>query len=108
MAIVTKEYSCEKCGIISCEQHHEETTEVCWKCGGEIEQYISAPLVAKLGGPRTVGSLIEQNNKNNPLTREKKFGVGAEKKLAQKEKLAKIARMTPEQKKKYIETGKGL
>lgn len=108
MATVIKEYRCENCGDISKESHHDEVIEKCWVCGASLDQLICAPAIAKMGGPRTVGAMMEQNNKRNPLTREKHFGVGAEKKMAQEAKLKKIAKMTPEQKKKYIETGRGL
>lgn len=106
MALVTKEYFCENCGKMEFLQNHKEIHVRCPKCNSiEIERTISAPVVAKDGGPRTIGSQIELNNKRNPLSREKAFGVGAEKKIKAKEKMQKLQRMTPEQVNKYIERG---
>jgi len=105
MALVTKEYNCPNCGDIEIFQTHTEISKKCPTCKAKIERVISRPLVAKDGGPRTIGSQIDLNNKRNPLSREKAFGVGAEKKLEAQSRMKKIQRMTPEQKKKFIETG---
>jgi len=109
MTLVTKEYNCVNCGDFEVMQQHKEQLKKCPTCKSkEIERLISAPLVAKDGAPRTVGSLIDKNNKKNPLTREKQFGEISEKKLDRGSKIQKIARMTPEQQNTYIRTGKGV
>lgn len=106
MGNVFKEYSCPKCGHIEIYQHHSKQSKKCPECSSPIERLISKPIVAKDGGPRTVGSQIELNNKRNPLTREKVFGVGAEKKIKEQERLKKIAKLdSPEKVKKFVEDG---
>ena len=106
MALVTKEYRCETCGDFELLQNHEEQLKRCPTCDSiEVERIISAPVVAKDGGPKTIGSLIELNNKRNPLSRERAFGVDAEKKMKAKERMKKIQNLTPEQTKKFIEKG---
>lgn len=106
MATVVKEYQCANCiDKITIYQHHSETTELCPNCSGPIEQVISAPIIAKVGGPRTVGTQIEQNNKRNPLTREKIFGHDAEKKQNQKERLRKISKLDSSGMKNFLEKG---
>lgn len=109
LMLVDKEYECDKCGVFSILQEHNQISKKCPKCKSKnFERRISSPAVSKLNDPRTIGSLIDRNNKRNPLSREKAFGVDAEKKLAAKDKFEKINRMSPEQKQKWIETGKGL
>lgn len=109
MTIVIKEYECENCGIFECYQQHTSQLKKCPTCKSKnIERLISAPIVAKDAAPRTVGSLIDKNNKKNPLSREKQFGEISEKKLDRGSKIQKIARMTPEQQNTYIRTGKGV
>jgi putative FmdB family regulatory protein len=106
MAIVTKEYNCQTCGEFELLQSHNDVLKRCPKCDSmEIERILSAPLVAKDGAPRTIGSQIDLNNKRNPLSREKAFGVGAEKKIKAKERMKKIQNLTPEQTRKFIERG---
>ncbi len=106
MSLVIKEYFCENCGDFEDLQQHNKMHTRCPKCdSAEIERLISKPIVAKDGGPRTIGSQIELNNKRNPLTREKIFGPDAEKKMKQREKMEKLQNMSTEQKNKYIETG---
>lgn len=104
--LVIKEYECENCGRFEELQKHSSMFKKCPKCKSKnIERLISKPLVAKDNEPKTVGSMIERNNKRNPLTREKVFGVDAEKKLAEESKMKKLANMTPEQTKRYVEDG---
>lgn len=104
--LVIKQYSCETCGELECLQSHKEVFSRCPKCDSiEIERVISPSLVVDKT-PRTVGSMIEHNNRKNPLTREKIFGVGAEKKIKDQEKAKKIAALSPEGKIKYINEGK--
>ena len=106
MAFVTKEYACETCGEFEVSQKHTETFKRCPICDSiEIERIISCPAIAKMGGPRTIGALIDLNNSRNPLEREKTFGVGAEAKMKQDERLRKIQKMTPEQKHKFVIDG---
>lgn len=106
MALVTKEYHCETCGDFELLQNHKEQLKRCPKCDSmEVERVISRPLISKDGGPRTIGSLIEQNNRRNPLSRERAFGIDAEKKMKAKERMEKIQKLTPEQTKKFIEKG---
>jgi putative FmdB family regulatory protein len=106
MALVTKEYGCDVC-IKKFEvfQNHTETLDKCPTCGSNVEQIISAPIIAKVGGPRTIGSQIELNNKRNPLTREKIFGVDAEKKQKQRERLNKISKLDSSGMKNFLEKG---
>lgn len=105
MANVTKTYECPKCGDIEIFQSHKTTSKKCPTCKSKIERVITAPAVAKDGNPRTFGSMIERNNKRNPLEREKVMGVNADKKLAAESKMRKLAKASPEQIKKYVETG---
>lgn len=105
--IVIKTYRCDNCGEYEVPEHHNETHDICELCGQlPAERIITAPIVAKDGEPRTVGSLIERNNKRNPLTREKQFGDLTEKKLEKQSRFQKINKLSPEQKKKFIETGR--
>lgn len=106
MGNVFKEYNCPNCGNIEIYQHHTSQSKKCPTCKAQIERLISKPIVAKDGGPRTVGSQIELNNKRNPLTREKVFGVDAEKKIKEQERMKKISKLdTPEKLKKFVEDG---
>lgn len=106
MSLVFKEYMCENCNVIEILQQHNKTSNKCPDCGAEIERLISRPLISKVGGPRTIGSQIELNNKKNPLAREKAMGEVTEKKLEGEAKFRKLARATPKQKQRYIEEGK--
>lgn len=107
--LVDKEYECDKCGIVTILQQHNQISKKCPQCKSKnFERRISSPALAKLNEPRTIGALIDQNNKKNPLTREKTFGPDMQKKLDAQERFNKINNMSPEQKKKWIETGKGL
>ena len=110
MAKVIKEYECEICGPFEVEIRHDRQCRKCPKCKStKIERLISRPVISKTAGPRTVGSLIEQNNRKNPLTREKIMGQSESehtKKSEQASKMRKLANMTPEQTEKYIHTGK--
>lgn len=105
--LVVKEYLCDNCGNVEFLQSHKEIYKKCPNCKSKnIERTISSPIVAKDAAPRTIGSQIELNNKRNPLSREKTFGVDAEKKLENQSRLKKIANLNPEQMKKFIEDGK--
>lgn len=104
MTIVIKEYLCPNCGEIERSQEHDQISRKCWICKSpEIERRISVPIFSKDGAPRTIGSFVARQNKRNPLTREKRFGEITEKKLSAETRLRKISKMTPEQKRKYIE-----
>lgn len=107
MANVTKEYLCEKCGEIEFIQNHKEIYKKCPICKSSIERLLSAAIVAKDGNPRTVGKLLEQNNKKNKLKREKVMGdIGVtEKKLEKESHMRKLANASPQQVKRYVETG---
>lgn len=105
MANVYKTYRCVNCGEFEILQSHKDILEVCPKCDCYVDRLLSKPIVAKDSAPRTVGSLIELNNKRNPLTREKKFGVDAEKKMKEKERLNKISKLSGDGLKKFIEKG---
>lgn len=105
MANVIKTYDCPKCGAIEIVQNHKEVSKKCPTCKAKIERTLCAPLVAKDAGPKTVGSLIEQNNKKNKLTREKTMGDITERKLSRETHFRKLANATPEQKRRYIERG---
>lgn len=105
MATVIKTYDCPKCGAIEITQSHNTISKKCPKCKSEIDRTLTAPLVAKDGNPRTVGKLMEQNNKKNKLKREKVMGDVTEQKLAKETHFRKLANASPAQKKRYIETG---
>lgn len=106
MANVIKEYGCNFCGEkFEVFQHHTKVTKRCKNCGKKVEQIISAPIISKLAEPRTVGSLIELNNKKNPLTREKIFGVDAEKKAKARDRMKKIQKLSGDGLKNFIEKG---
>lgn len=105
--IVIKNYRCPKCGEYEVDENHNETHKKCKICKKEkVERLLTAPIVAKDGEPRTVGSLIDRNNKRNPLTREKQFGDLNSKKLEKQSRFNKINKLSPEQKKTFIETGR--
>jgi putative FmdB family regulatory protein len=110
MATVIKEYECEDCGPFEVETKHDRQCRKCPKCKStKIERLISRPVISKMSGARTIGSLIEENNRKNPLTREKVMGQSESehtKKSAEAQKMRKLATMTPEQTEKYIHTGK--
>lgn len=108
MAIVIKEFHCEKCDN-TFEDHvkHTVRSKKCPTCKTKCESLISLPSISKMGGPRTVGALMEQNNKKNPLSKEKALGSKEDlKKMEHQKHMKDLARMTPEQTKRYIETGK--
>lgn len=110
MAKVNKEFRCDSCDpVFDFEKivKHTVRSTKCPKCGSKSESLISLPSVSKMADPRTVGSLIERNNKRNPLTREKIVGSQEDMKKADQQKhMRDLTRMTPEQKQRYIETGK--
>ena len=91
MGIVIKEYNCSKCGDLEIAQSHLETSTICPDCGSEIDRVLSAPLFVKDGSPKTVGGLLDKNNKRNPLEREKIMGNITEKKLAAESRSHKLA-----------------
>jgi len=105
MALVTKTYDCPKCGGIEILQTHTEVSKKCPKCKSKVERTLSAPIIAKDAAPKTVGSLIEQNNRKNKYKREKVMGEITEKKLEKESHFRKLANATPAQKKRYIEKG---
>lgn len=106
MANVIKEYGCKSCGAkFEVLQRHDHVTKKCKFCKKKVEQIISAPIISKLAGPRTIGSQVEQNNKRNPLTREKIFGVDAEKKAKARERMQKIQKLDANGMKNFIEKG---
>lgn len=105
MANVYKTYRCINCGEFEILQYHKDILEVCPTCDCYVDRLLSKPIIAKDSAPRTVGSLIELNNKRNPLTREKQFGVDAEKKMKQKERLDKISKLSGDGLKNFIERG---
>jgi putative FmdB family regulatory protein len=106
MANVIKEYQCNSCGLkFEVFQNHKQTTKKCKTCGKKVEQVISMPIISKAGGPRTIGTQIEQNNKNNPLTREMIFGPDAEKKIKAQERMKKIQKLSGDKLKDFIEKG---
>lgn len=108
MAQVIKTYECPECGIIEREEAHTSCAKKCWICKSKVDRIISAPIVSKDGGPRTVGALMDRNNKKNPLAREKRFQSAPTKESPQAAKLRAISKMTDAQKAAYIETGKGV
>jgi putative FmdB family regulatory protein len=105
MALVTKEYLCKNCDVIEIFQQHDKTSKKCPNCKAKIERLISKPLVAKDGSPRTIGSQIELNNKNNKYAREKAMGETTEKKLAGESKFRKLSNASQQQKQRYIDEG---
>jgi len=108
MSLVIKEYECVNCGLFEATQNHDEMYEYCPECDAPVERIIGLPAVSKLADPRTVGTMMERNNRRNPLTREKLMGSESEfnKKSEQAAKMKKINNMTAEQKERYIMTGK--
>ena len=105
MATVIKTYDCPKCGAIEITQSHNIVSKKCPKCKSEIERTLTAPLIAKDAAPKTVGGLLDKNNRNNKLKREKVMGDVTEQKLAKETHFRKLANASPAQKKRYIETG---
>lgn len=110
MAIVTKEYLCTSCEKeFEIDIQHDKNRKKCIHCGKHtLERIISCPIISKVGGPRTLGTLMEKNNKNNPLSREKAVGSENDEKFKWQQKVEKLKRMSPDQKEKYIRTGKGV
>ena len=107
MSNVIKEYECTKCGPIEIIQLHTEISKKCPTCKSPIERVLSVPLISKDGGPKTVGMLLEKNNRKAPLKREKVMGeMGVtEKKLEKEAHMRKLANASPQQVKRYVETG---
>ena len=105
MANVIKTYECPKCGDIEILQLHTEESKKCPTCKSKIERVLTAPMLAKDGNPRTVGKLMEVNNKRNKRGREKAMGEINEQKLTKESHMTKLANASPPQKKRYIETG---
>lgn len=107
MATVTKNYECPNCGPIEILQSHNVISKKCPECKAEIERVLTAPLIAKDAGPKTVGGLLDRNNKKNKLKREKVMGdIGVtEKKLEKESHMRKLANASPQQVKRYVETG---
>lgn len=105
MATVIKNYECPKCGDIEITQSHKTISKKCPTCKSEIERVLTAPLVAKDSEPRTVGGLIDKNNKKNKRGREKAMGDVTEKKLEKESHMRKLANASPQQVRRYVETG---
>lgn len=105
MATVIKTYECPKCGDIEITQSHTTTSKKCPTCKSKIERVLSAPMIAKDSAPKTVGTLMEQNNKKNKHKREKVMGEITEKKLEKESHMRKLANASPQQVKRYVETG---
>ena len=105
MSTVIKTYECPECGDIEIVQSHTEISKKCPECKSIIDRVLSAPLVAKDGSPKTVGGLLDKNNKRNPLEREKIMGDVTEKKLDAISRSRKLATASPEVIKRYVETG---
>lgn len=105
MSIVIKTYECPKCGDIEITQIHTEISKKCPTCKSKIERILSAPLVAKDAAPKTVGGLIDKNNKKNKLEREKVMSGFSEKKLEKESHMRKLANASPSQIKRYVEKG---
>lgn len=104
MATVIKNYECPKCGDIEITQLHKTISKKCPTCKSEIERVLTAPLVAKDSSPKTVGGLIDLNNRNK-RRREKAMGDVTEKKLEKESHMRKLANASPQQVKRYVETG---
>lgn len=105
MADVIKTYDCPKCGGIEILQHHTKESKKCPKCKSEIDRVLTAPMLAKDSAPRTVGTMMERNNKRNKHGREQALNGINEQKLAKESHMRKLANASPSQKKRYIETG---
>ena len=105
MANVVKTYECPKCGDIEILQLHTEESKKCPTCKSEIERVLTAPMLAKDSAPRTIGTLMEKNNKRNKYSREKSMGEATEAKLSKESHMRKLANASPAQTKRYIETG---
>lgn len=105
MANVVKTYECPKCGDIEILQLHTEESKKCPTCKSEIERVLTAPMLAKDSAPRTVGTMMERNNKRNKHGREQALKGISEQKLAKESHMTKLANASPAAKKRYIETG---
>lgn len=105
MTDVIKTYDCPKCGGIEILQQHTEQSKKCPTCKSAIERIISAPMLAKDSAPRTVGTMMERNNKRNKHGREQSMGKINEQKLSKESHMRKLANASPAAKKRYIETG---
>lgn len=105
MATVIKTYECPKCGDIEITQSHKAVSKKCPTCKSKIERVLSAPMIAKDSTPKTVGSLMEQNNKKKKHEREKAMGEITEKKLEKESHMRKLANASPQQIKRYVEKG---
>lgn len=104
MATVIKNYECPKCGEIEITQSHKTVSKKCPTCKSQIERLLTAPLVAKDSAPKTVGGLIDLNNKNK-RKRDGAMGGVTEKKLEKESHMRKLANASPQQVKRYVETG---
>lgn len=105
MATVIKTYECPKCGDIEITQSHNTTSKKCPTCKSKIERVLSAPLIAKDAAPKTVGGLLDRNNRKNKHEREKVMGDITEKKLEKESHMRKLANASPSQIKRYVEKG---
>lgn len=105
MATVIKVYECPKCGDIEITQSHNATSKKCPTCKSKIERVLSAPLIAKDAAPKTVGGLIDLNNRKKKHEREKAMGDITERKLEKESHMRKLANASPQQIKRYVEKG---
>lgn len=94
------EYECENCKVFDWSQSiHDEHLTSCPKCGSnKIERLISGGLGVQ-GPIKTLGSLMDKNtSKNKAEISELEHG--------KKKVDANLAKMTPAESIRYIETGK--
>ena len=109
MATVIKIFHCYDCETeFEVSINHKINKHECVECSSENTEVMLQPaIIAKVGGPKTLGSLAEENSKKNPLTKEKVFEKSENhEKVKEKAKIDKLGRMTKDQQRKYIETGK--
>jgi putative FmdB family regulatory protein len=110
----TYEYYCTKCGY---KTEHFKTMDSphlteCPECNLEtlVQDYSSISVAMEISEPKTIGDLADKNTERmvseGKLDKKSlEYDRNKERKKKKKERMKKIANMTPSQKDKYIITG---
>ena len=107
---IVRKYQCEKCSTKFCciTKKTESPEAICPKCQGTMESILSGAPDFMMNNVTTLGQLGERNYKKighykrSEIELDNKPGL---KKLEDRKKMLKLAKATPEQKRKYINDG---
>ena len=110
------DYECDNCKTVTEFQHGmlDKPKKTCPACKKrKLRRIFNAPSFIDKFDPKTIGALGEKNwkklGKNRQEIKDVEFGFKeTREKLAEKERMNKIAKMTDEQMKRYIVKGEGL